>query len=100
MTPSQREILTALLSTYIDRVHPDIADAEHQKVRSNFDALHFAWAGKELANSPHYYRIQGPRLLVEYDNTTRDGNHVHTVWRDPINDFGLDALSSHHNTSH
>jgi len=45
-------------------------------------------------------RIQGPRLLAEYDNTTRDGNHVHTVWRDPVNDFGADVLADHHRKSH
>jgi hypothetical protein len=48
----------------------------------------------------HYYRLQGPRLLVEYDNTQRDVNHVHTVWRDPEGDFGFDALRLHLQTAH
>lgn len=100
MNKSQRELFTALLSTYIDRVHPDIAHASHQNIAANFESLHFAWAGQGTPGLPHYYRIQGPRLLIEYDNTTRDGNHVHTVWRDPVNDFGVDALSSHHNNAH
>ena len=47
------------------------------------DALSFAWAGGLNAGEPHYYRIQGSRLLAEYDNTQRGVNHVHTVWRGP-----------------
>jgi len=43
----------------------------------------------------HYYRIQGPTFLVEYDNTQNDGNHVHSVWRDFDGDFGRDLLREH-----
>ena len=41
---------------------------------------------------PHYYRIQGPRFLIEYDCSQNDGNHIHTVWRDFSGDFGRDLL--------
>ena len=44
-------------------------------------------AGPE-PGQPHYYRIQGPRLLIEYDNVQNGANHVHSVWRDPEGDFG------------
>ena len=60
----------------------------------------FAWAGSTEPHRPHYYRIQGARLLAEYDNTQRDANHVHTVWRDPHGDFGRDVLAHHYATSH
>ena len=100
MNAMQREILSDLVATYIGRAHDDIADALTRNATENFNALHFAWAGSTDVGQPHYYRIQGPRLLAEYDNTTRDGNHVHTVWRDPVNDFGGDALSAHHKHSH
>jgi hypothetical protein len=43
----------------------------------------------------HYYRIQGDDLLIEYDNTTDDGNHAHTVLRRPRGDFGGDILAAH-----
>lgn len=102
MDGAQREILTALVGTYLDRVRDDVASTEWERVRANFDALHFAWAGGTERGLPHYYRIQGPRLLAEYDNTTRDGNHVHTVWRDPVNDFGgaPDVLGDHRRHGH
>ena len=44
----------------------------------------------------HYYRVQGPTFLLEYDCTQNDANHVHAVWRDFANDFGLDLLRQHY----
>jgi len=55
---------------------------------------------RPAARRPHYYRIHGRRLVVEYDNSQRDANHVHTVWRDPEADFGLDVLAAHYAASH
>ena len=58
------------------------------------------FAGSTEPRQPHYYHVQGSRLLAEYDNTERDANHVHTVWRDPHGDFGRDILAEHYATSH
>ena len=57
--------------------------------------MHLAWAGPTEPGAPLYYRLQGPRLLIEYDNTQRAANHAHSVWRDPEADFGYDALGAH-----
>ena len=46
-----------------------------------------------------YWRLSGPRTLIEMDNTT-DGDHVHAVWHDARNDFGDDLLAAHYRTSH
>jgi hypothetical protein len=101
MTASQRELLTALLGTYVRRLPDEVADGEMAKITgASFAALHLAWAGSLEPGRPHYYRIQGHRLLVEYDNTTRDANHVHTVWRDPVGDFGMDVLGAHRRHGH
>jgi hypothetical protein len=54
--------------------------------------LFFAWAGGVDRGAPHYYRIQGPRLLIEYANAQRGGNHAHSVFRDPEGDFGSDIF--------
>jgi hypothetical protein len=59
------------------------------------DAVHFAWAASTSSGERHYYRLQGPRLLVEWDNTQRNVNHAHAAWRDPEADFGLDVLAAH-----
>ena len=54
-----------------------------------------AWAGPLEKGAKHYYRVQGPTFLIEYDNTQNDGNHVHAVWRDFAGDFGRDLLREH-----
>ena len=101
LRPSQQEILTALLHAYLDRLPDGAAAAEQAKITgAAAGQLHFAWAGSTEPHRPHYYRIQGPRLLAEYDNTQRHANHVHTVWRDPHGDFGRDLLAAHYATSH
>jgi len=62
--------------------------------------VRLGWAGGLEEGQPHYYRIVGPRLLVEYDNTQREANHAHSVWRDPDGDFGLDVLAAHRAAVH
>jgi hypothetical protein len=57
--------------------------------------INFAWAGPTELGKQHYYRIQGPTFLIEYDNTQNQGNHVHSVWRDFAGDFGRDLLREH-----
>ena len=56
----------------------------------------FAWAGGIEAGQGHYYRVQGPTFLLEYDNTQNGNNHVHAVWRDFNGDFGEDLLKAHY----
>ncbi len=94
----QRELLRALLDVYVNRIPDDLAMLESAKYATDEDlsALSFAWAGGIAPGEGHYYRVQGPRLLAEYDNTQRGANHVHTVWRDPAGDFGHDALTHHY----
>jgi hypothetical protein len=101
MTGSQRELLRAVLDVFIARIPDELADREAEKFTGHkLDAVHFAWAGGIERGQPHYYRLQGPRLLAEYDNTQRDINHIHTVWRDPTGDFGDDVLARHHANFH
>ena len=62
--------------------------------------IFFAWAGSTEPGQGHYYRVQGPAFLLEYDNTQNNANHVHAVWRDLKNDFGEDLLRQHYDESH
>lgn len=100
LSPDQREVLDELLLTYIGRIDDGLADAELARVHRIGDGLHFVWAGSREPGEPHYYRIQGGDLLVEYDNAQRGGNHVHTVWRDLERDFGGDPLAAHYVEAH
>jgi hypothetical protein len=94
---SQRRLLRDIVAAYVSRLPDELADAEMEKyARERIGALSFAWAGGMERAAPHYYRVQGPRLLIEYDNAQRDANHAHSVWRDPEGDFGMDILGDHH----
>jgi hypothetical protein len=96
MDGAQREMLNALLRLYVDRLPDDVADEEAAKFAgAALDDVHLLWAGSLEPREPHYYRLHGPSLVVEYDNTARDANHVHTVWRDPRGDFADDPLARH-----
>ncbi|MTD54251.1 DUF3500 domain-containing protein [Amycolatopsis sp. RM579] len=97
LTAEQRGLLRKLLATYTDRAPLPIAEAHrrHYLDDHNLDLVHLAWAGDLAPGKPHYYRLTGPRLLVEYDNTQRGANHAHSVWRDPDGDFGFDPLAAH-----
>ena len=94
LTASQKELLGALVSTYTGRVPAALAPD------LTLDDIHLAWAGSTTAREPHYYRLQAPRFLAEWDNTQRNANHAHSVWRDPVNDFGLDVLAAHRIAHH
>lgn len=97
----QREVLRGLLDTYLQRLPDGLADLEQAKLDdAGLEVLSFAWAGGIEPDQPHYYRLQSSELLVEYDNTQRDVNHVHTVWRSLANDFGRDTLAQHYADHH
>ena len=64
------------------------------------DNLSFAWAGSTEPGQRHYFRIQGPTLLIEHDNTQGNGNHIHSAWRNPADDFGDDVLAEHYRRYH
>jgi len=97
---SQREVLDTLLLSYVNRIDERLADAEWARVQERAEDLHFLWAGSLEPGDPHYYRIQGGDVFVEYDNAQRGGNHVHTVWRDLTNDWGGDPLAQHYTHGH
>jgi hypothetical protein len=91
----QRELLRSLLGTYLRRVPDSLSPRADYSDDAALDAVHLAWAGPTDPGQPLYYRLQGPRLLIEYDNTQRQANHAHAVWRDPEADFGYDVLGAH-----
>jgi hypothetical protein len=94
---SQKHALDALLREYVFRYRPEIAESDLKKIQeAGEEKLYFAWAGGLEPGQGHYYRVQGPTFLMEYDNTQNDANHIHTVWRDFQNDFGEDLLRRHY----
>ena len=96
MTARQRDLLMAVIKTYTSSMADDIASERLAQLEAaGLEKITFAWAGESEPGKKHYYRVQGPTFLIEYDNTQNDGNHVHSVWRDFNGDFGRDLLREH-----
>ncbi|CAN5545656.1 DUF3500 domain-containing protein [soil metagenome] len=101
MNNRQRELLLKLLDVYIQNYNQDLASDFMNRIESKgIENIYFAWAGSTDKNGPHYYRLHGPNLIIEYDNTQNNANHVHTVIRDLENDFGGDLLKKHYEHGH
>jgi uncharacterized protein DUF3500 len=100
MTAAQRAKLESLLLEYVENLPAELAEGRLEKIRKAGGEVRFAWAGGTARGEKHYYRIQAPAFLVEYDNTQNDANHIHSVWRDLEGDFGLDLLAAHYRASH
>lgn len=97
MTEAERAQLRRVLNLYVARMSAAAAKDQWARIeRAGFEKLRFAWAGGIEEGQPHYYRIHGPTLLVEYDDTQNGANHIHTVYRDLERDLGGDALGAHY----
>jgi hypothetical protein len=99
MTPGQRRLLEKVLDAYLGRVAPELAKARLESLqKAGMDKITFGWAGTTQVGGPHYYRVQGPTFVIEYDNVQNNANHIHSVWRDFAGDFGRDILREHYKT--
>jgi hypothetical protein len=93
----QAQLLVRLIDEYLGRMAGPLAERRRAALeQTDFGQVAFAWAGSLDRGRPHYYRIQGPSFLIEYDNTQNNANHIHTVWRDFDGDFGRDLLRDHY----
>jgi hypothetical protein len=94
---NQRALLWKLIEVYAGSFEPGLAKARLARAKKGgIEAIRFGWAGSTARGKPHYYRVQGPLFLIEYDASQNDGNHIHTVWRDFSGDFGRDLLREHY----
>lgn len=96
LSAAQRDLLMKLIDVYTGYMAADIAaDRMSRLKKAGVGRIGFAWAGPTERGEKHYYRVQGPTFLIEYDNTQNDANHIHSVWRDFDGDFGRDLLREH-----
>jgi hypothetical protein len=100
LTAKQKDALTALVNEYASNFPGQIAEARMEQFRKTQAKAYFAWTGGIEPGQPHYYRVQTPAFLIEYDKTQDNANHIHSVWRDFDGDFGLDLLAEHYKSSH
>jgi hypothetical protein len=101
MTAAQRDLLMKVVDAYAGLMATEVAADRMAKIKSaGIEKIAFAWAGPVERGQRHYYRVQGPTFLIEFDNSQGMGNHVHSVWRDFQGDFGRDLLREHIKTAH
>jgi len=101
MNDQQRKIFLQLLQTFVGNYELGFSNKLMARIKkAGLEKLSFAWAGSMKPGAGQYYRIQGPMLLIEYDNTQTNANHVHTTVRDLTNDFGEDILREHYKKEH
>jgi hypothetical protein len=101
MSGEQREKLVGVIKHYLGRAADELASQEWDKIeRAGLDGITFAWGGPIEKGAGHYYAIQGPSFIVEYDNTQNDSNHIHSVWRTFDGDWGEDILAQHYAQNH
>lgn len=96
----QQAQLMRLIETYVGTARDEIGQPYLDLVRGESAQLRFAWAGDAREGGRFYYRVHGPRILIEFDNTQDGGNHIHSIWRDPVGDFGGDVLREHYVREH
>jgi hypothetical protein len=100
LTSEQRGLLLAVIEEYAGVQPKAVAAQRIERLRAaGFERIRFAWMGGLNRGERHYYRLQGPTFLIEYDNTQNNANHIHAVWRDFEGDFGVDLLEQHYKNS-
>jgi hypothetical protein len=103
LSPGNQQLMLRLINLYVHRYTKLFANDLLKKIQSaGLEKLWFTWAGntEHVLGNPYYYRIQGPTIIIEYDNTQNNANHIHTVVRDLTDDFGGDILLEHYKNSH
>jgi hypothetical protein len=96
---AQQTLLKLVIEEYVHNFEHQKAHQLFDKImKSGIEKIHFAWVGSFENDKPHYYIINGPDFLIEYDNVgfQNDGNHIHAILREKGNDFGADLLKQHY----
>jgi hypothetical protein len=95
MNADQKAVLQYIIREFVFNLEYDKAAIEYNKiVKAGIDKIYFGWIGKYDEKEPHYYVLNGPTFIIEFDNN--DGNHIHAIWREKGNDFGEDVLKKHY----
>jgi hypothetical protein len=94
MNEEQQKMIRSLVESYAEDMPADVGRAWISQIRDGgIDKVKFAWFGPADRSQPHAYRVQGPTFLIEFNNTQNNANHVHSVWRSMIGDFGVPVAS-------
>ena len=87
MTPAQQKILLEIVREWAGIANDALAAPRMEEIQANLAQTHFAWSGETTDGTAAYFRIQGPTVVIEYA-PQRGSDHIHTIYRDPTNDYG------------
>jgi hypothetical protein len=104
MNANQKSLMQKAIREFVFNLEYDRAVREYDKiVKAGFDRVYFGWIGEYDEEKPHYYILNGPTFLIEFDNNggPRHGaNHIHAIWREKGNEYGEDLLKEHYEMEH
>jgi hypothetical protein len=88
MNPNQQAMLLDIVHEWVGILNDEAATAKMADIKTNLPRTYFAWSGATTNGGLAYYRIQGPTVIIEYAPQQGDLEHIHTIYRDPTNDYG------------
>jgi len=88
MNAKQQEMLLDIAHEWVGILNDEGAAAKMAEIKANLPKTYFAWSGSTSNGGLAYYRIQGPTVVIEYAPQQGDLDHIHTIYRDPTNDYG------------
>ena len=88
MTAAQQAMLLNLVREWAGTVTDAFGEPRMAEIKANLPQTYFAWSGPTTNGSAAYFRIQGPTLVIEYAPQQGSVDHIHTIYRDPTNDYG------------
>jgi hypothetical protein len=100
MNNDEQAVLQYIIREFVFNLEYDKAVIEYDKiVKAGVDKIYFGWIGEYDEKKPHYYVLNGPTFLIEFDNNggpRNSANHIHAIWREKGNEYGEDVLKKHY----
>jgi hypothetical protein len=104
LTKQQQEILKYIIREFVFNLEYEKAVKEYDKIlKAGIQNVYFGWIGAYEEKIPHYYVLNGPTFLIEFDNNggpRRVANHIHAIWREKGNEYAEDVLKKHYKAEH
>lgn len=95
MKNDQKALMQYIIREFVFNLEYDKAVIEYEKIlKAGVDKIYFGWIGEYDEKKPHYYVLNGPTFIIEFDNAS--GKHIHAIWREKGNEFGEDVLKKHY----